>query len=166
MRIARVLHEGNPRFAIVENEELQLLENTRFESLTEDLKLTTTRLPLQDTKLLAPVAPGKLVCVGLNYKLHAEESGVPVPDEPMIFMCSTEAVIADGEEIELDCLDKRIDFEAEIAIVIGRTARRVKKEQAADYIFGYTCANDVSNRDLQRKGAQSARAKSCNAYKP
>src|SRR5690606_41772840 len=166
MRIARVLHEGNPRLAIVENEELQLLENTRFESLTEDLKLTTTRLPLQDTKLLAPVAPGKLVCVGLNYKLHAEESGVPVPDEPMIFMCSPQAIIAPGETIVLDNSNDRIDYEAEIAVVIGRTARTVSRADAANYIFGYTCANDVSNRDLQRKDGQFTRAKSFDTYKP
>lgn len=166
MKIARVLQDGAPRFAVVENEQLRLLDNKTFESLVDGIEPAQTHLPLDGAKLLAPVQPGKLVCVGLNYRLHAEESGVPVPDEPMLFMCSTEAIVADGEAIELDCLDQRIDFEAEIAIVIGRSARRVSAADAPGYIFGYTCANDVSNRDLQRKDGQFTRAKSFDTYKP
>ena len=166
MRIARVLHNGNPRYAIVEAEQLKLLANESFESLAQGLTLTDEVLPLAETELLAPVQPGKLVCVGLNYQLHAKESGVPVPEEPMLFMCSPEAIVAEGQQIELDSLDQRIDFEAEIAIVIGRQARRVGAGQALDYVYGYTCANDVSNRDLQRKDGQFTRAKSFDTYKP
>ena len=166
MKIARVLKDGTPHFAVVENEEARLLANETFDSLVDEVLTTDTSLPLSDVQLLSPVHPGKLVCVGLNYLLHAKESGVPVPDEPMLFMCSSEAIVADGDRIELDSLDKRIDFEAEIAIVISRQARRISAAEAPHYIFGYSCANDVSNRDLQRQDGQFTRAKSFDTYKP
>ena len=123
-------------------------------------------LPLEAVRLLAPVTPSKLVCVGLNYTLHAEESGVPVPDEPMLFMCAPSAIIADGEEIRLDNAGDRIDFEAEIGIVVGTKARNVAAGDAAKHILGHTCANDVSNRVLQKKDGQFTRARSFDTYKP
>src|SRR5690606_12704293 len=162
MKFARFSKNGQTRFATVEGNTLKVLQGGLFDKPVH----TGEQFGLNEVTLLAPVHPGKLVCVGLNYRLHAEESGVPVPDEPMLFMCSPEAVIAPGETIVLDNSNDRIDYEAEIAVVIGRTARTVSRADAANYIFGYTCANDVSNRDLQRKDGQFTRAKSFDTYKP
>jgi 2-keto-4-pentenoate hydratase/2-oxohepta-3-ene-1,7-dioic acid hydratase in catechol pathway len=162
MKIARFSINGQVSYGVVDGDNIKVLRSGLFESP----EYTGEQHELGKVKLLAPVEPGKLVCVGLNYRLHAEESGVPVPDEPMLFMCSPQAIIAPGETIVLDNANDRIDYEAEIAVVIGRTARNVSRADAANYIFGYTCANDVSNRDLQRKDGQFTRAKSFDTYKP
>ncbi|MGE4370844.1 MAG: fumarylacetoacetate hydrolase family protein [Burkholderiaceae bacterium] len=162
MKIARFSINGQVSYGVVDGDNIKVLRSGLFESP----EYTGEQHALGNVKLLAPVEPGKLVCVGLNYRLHAEESGVPVPDEPMLFMCSPQAIIAPGETIVLDNANDRIDYEAEIAVVIGRTARNVSRADAANYIFGYTCANDVSNRDLQRKDGQFTRAKSFDTYKP
>lgn len=162
MKFARFLKDGQTRFATVDGDTLKVLRGGLFDKPEH----TGEELALDEVTLLAPVQPGKLVCVGLNYRLHAEESGLPVPDEPMLFMCSPEAVIAQGETIVLDSDTQRIDFEAEIAIVVGQTCKDVPRERAFDYIFGYTCSNDVSNRDLQRQDGQFTRAKSFDTYKP
>lgn len=162
MKFARFIKDDQIRFATVEGKTLKVLQGGLFDEPVH----SGEEINLDEVRLLAPVQPGKLVCVGLNYRLHAEESGVPVPDEPMLFMCSPEAVIAPGETIVLDSDTQRIDFEAEIGIVVGQTCRNVSRERAFEYIFGYTCANDVSNRDLQRKDGQFTRAKSFDTYKP
>lgn len=117
-------------------------------------------------RLLAPVQPRKLICVGLNYRLHAEESNMAIPEEPMIFMVSPEAVIGPEEAIRLDNPQDRIDYEAEIAIVIGKRCRNVAAADAAGVVLGYSCANDVSNRVMQKKDGQFTRAKSFDTYKP
>lgn len=117
-------------------------------------------------RLLPPVAPSKLVCVGLNYRLHAAESGSELPEEPMLFMCAPSAIVGDGDTIVLDSLDDRIDWEAELAVVVGRRGRRIPAARAAEHILGYTIANDVSNRHLQRRDGQFTRAKSFDSYKP
>lgn len=162
MRFARFSVNGETTYGVVEGDRVKALRSGLFDTP----EYTGQEHALADVRLLAPVQPGKLVCVGLNYKLHAEESGVPVPEEPMLFMCSPDAIIASSDSIALDNAKDRIDFEAEIAIVVGRRCKDVAQEQAKDYIFGYTCANDVSNRDLQRKDGQFTRAKSFDTYKP
>lgn len=166
MKIARYLHAGVESYGIIEGEGIHPVTGSIYDAEARAAALGAPAIPLQQAKLIAPVRPGKLVCVGLNYVLHAKESGVPMPDEPMLFMCSPQAIIAPGDAIELDGTGGRIDFEAEIAIVIGARARKVRAADAADYILGYTCANDVSNRDLQRKDGQFTRAKSFDTYKP
>lgn len=162
MKIVRFSHQGITSYGLLEGSSSAVLSGSPFDGIEK----TGTVVPLDTVRVLAPVAPSKLVCVGLNYTLHAEESGVPVPEEPMLFMCAPSAIIADGEEIQLDNADDRIDFEAEIGIIVGRRARNVAANDAGDYIFGYTCANDVSNRVLQKKDGQFTRAKSFDTYKP
>ncbi|EKF20440.1 fumarylacetoacetate hydrolase family protein [Nitratireductor pacificus] len=162
MKIVRFSHQGAASYGLLEGDAVAVLSRPPFDGIEK----TGEVLPLDAVSLLAPVTPSKLVCVGLNYTLHAEESGVPVPEEPMLFMCAPSAIIADGEEIQLDSSTDRIDFEAEIGIVVGRKARNVAADDVADYIFGYTCANDVSNRVLQKKDGQFTRAKSFDTYKP
>ncbi|NYT36424.1 DUF2437 domain-containing protein [Allopusillimonas soli] len=162
MKFARFSRNGQTSFGVVQDGRVKALRSDLF----EQPDYSGEEYALDDLQLLAPVQPGKLVCVGLNYRLHAKESGLPVPDEPMLFMCSPDAIIATGDTIVLDSDTDRIDFEAEIAIVVSKTCKNVPSEQAANFIFGYTCANDVSNRDLQRKDGQFTRAKSFDTYKP
>ena len=110
-------------------------------------------------RLLAPVLPSKIVCVGKNYAAHAAEFGMEVPEEPLLFLKPSTAVIGPGDPIQLLPISQRVDYEGELAVVIGRLARRVRAEDAVKYILGYTCANDVTLRDLQKMDDQWARAK-------
>lgn len=162
MKIAKYTHEGKAGYAEVLGEMLRPIKGDIY----GDFSTSEDMIPLADVKLLPPVEPSKLVCVGLNYRLHAEESGLPIPAEPMLFMCSNAAIIPDGETIILDDATARIDYEAEIAIIIGRKTRNVAASDAASHVFGYSICNDVSNRDLQKKDGQFTRAKSYDTYKP
>jgi len=119
-------------------------------------------------RVLPPVQPVNIIAIGLNYRRHAAESGAKVPDTPVIFLKLTTSVIGHHEAIRLpaDAPDE-VDYEAELAVVIGKTARCVSKEQALDHVLGYTCANDVSARDCQqRRDLQWARAKSFDTFCP
>ncbi len=134
---------------------VRVLKGTFF----EDPLPTGEEVPLDDVRLLAPVLPSKLVCVGKNYAAHAAEFGLTVPDEPLLFLKPSTAVIGPGDPIRLLPVSKRVDYEGELAVVIGRIARDVRAEDAFRHILGYTCANDVTLRDLQRADDQWARAK-------
>ncbi len=119
-------------------------------------------------KLLAPVEPSKIVCVGLNYKAHVEESqsADKVPDEPVLFMKPPSALIGPGEKIILPEMAERVDYEAELGVIIGRECRNIAPVEAEDYIFGFTCVNDVSARDLQKKDVQWTRGKGFDTFCP
>jgi 2-keto-4-pentenoate hydratase/2-oxohepta-3-ene-1,7-dioic acid hydratase in catechol pathway len=119
-------------------------------------------------RLLAPVAPPNVIAIGLNYRRHAEEGGQPLPKEPLVFVKLTTSVIAPGEPILLPVeAPDEVDYEAELAVVIGKTARKVSEADALKYVLGYTCANDVSARDCQvRRDKQWARAKGFDAFCP
>ncbi|KAB2662300.1 fumarylacetoacetate hydrolase family protein [Brucella tritici] len=162
MKIIRFAHNGAEHWGLLEDDKVRALPDGPF----GEIRPSPATLPLDAVRLLAPVKPGKLVCVGLNYVLHARESGLALPDEPMLFMCSPQAIIGPNEAIVLDSQDKRIEFEAELAIVIGKRARNIQAAEASSVVLGYTCANDVSNRDLQIKDKQFTRAKSFDTYKP
>ena len=117
-------------------------------------------------RLLAPVVPSKIVAVGLNYKDHAREMNKPLPDEPLLFLKPSTAVIGPGAAIVLPPGVGRVDYEAELGIVIGKRASRVEAGDAADYILGLTCVNDVSARELQRRDVQYTRAKGFDTFAP
>src|SRR5438874_4475221 len=117
-------------------------------------------------RLLPPVTPSKIVCVGLNYKDHAAESGKPLPPEPLIFIKPRTAVIGPGDPIRLPPGVGRVDHEAELGVVIGRRAHRVPRAKAWDYILGLTCVNDVTARDLQKKESQYTRCKGFDTFAP
>jgi 2-keto-4-pentenoate hydratase/2-oxohepta-3-ene-1,7-dioic acid hydratase in catechol pathway len=134
---------------------IRVLKGTFF----EDPLPTGEEVPLDDVRLLAPVLPSKLVCVGKNYAAHAAEFGMEVPEEPLLFLKPSTAVIGPHDPIRLLPISKRVDYEGELAVVIGRIARGVKTEDAGKFILGYTCANDVTLRDLQKTDDQWARAK-------
>jgi 2-keto-4-pentenoate hydratase/2-oxohepta-3-ene-1,7-dioic acid hydratase in catechol pathway len=129
-------------------------------------KATGEELMLEGLELLAPVQPGKIVCVGLNYIDHAKEMNLSVPEEPILFLKPPSATLQHKGNIEYPSISSRVDFEAELAIVIGKQARLISEHQAEECIFGYTCANDVTARDLQQKDGQWTRAKSFDTFLP
>ncbi len=118
-------------------------------------------------KLLAPVDPPNLLCIGLNYRRHAEESGMALPERPLLFMKATSTVCAHGDAIVLPNMSDENDYECELAVVIGKPAREVDEADALDHVFGYTVANDVSSRDWQlRLDKQWIRGKSFDTFAP
>jgi 2-keto-4-pentenoate hydratase/2-oxohepta-3-ene-1,7-dioic acid hydratase in catechol pathway len=121
---------------------------------------------LEGATLLPPVLPGKIVCVGRNYADHAKELGNELPKEPLLFLKPPSTVIAPEGTIVRPGVSERVDFEGELAIVIGRTATRVKADRWRDYVLGFTCANDVTARDLQHKDVQFTRAKGFDTFCP
>lgn len=162
MKFARFLENGVISYGVVEGEEIIKINGSIFEAH----QLTDQRVSLDQVELLAPVVPGKLVAIGLNYKKHAEEMGKSLPEEPMMFLVSPTAVVGPGETIQLVNPEHRNDHEAELAIVIGKRASEVAIDEALEYVFGYTLCNDVSDRVLQKKDGQFTRAKSFATYKP
>ena len=137
------------------SDDVRVIKGTFF----EDPLPTGEVVPLDDVHLLAPVLPSKLVCVGKNFAAHAAEFGMDVPEEPLLFLKPSTAVIGPDDPIQLLPISRRIDYEGELAVVIGRIARDVRAEDAGKYILGYTCANDVTLRDLQKTDDQWVRAK-------
>ena len=122
--------------------------------------------PLKGVKTLVPVVPSKVIAVGLNYADHARETGKPLPKEPLFWLKAPTSLIPDGAKIEIPFSNHRTDFEAELAIVIGRRMRNVTPAAAARYIFGYTAAQDISDRTIQNGESQWARAKSFDTFTP
>lgn len=165
MKIARFRYQDQVVYGAVQEDlrSLRVIQGDPFHTL----ELTDQQISLADVELLPPVEPRKLICVGLNYASHANESNLPkIPEEPLIFLCSPSAIIADQQTIVLSNDQDRIDYEAELAVVIQKTCKDLRPSDVSDAIFGYTCANDVSNRTLQKKDGQFTRAKSFDTYKP
>lgn len=125
-----------------------------------------TPTPTKGVKTLTPVNPSKIVAVGLNYAEHARETGKPLPKEPLIWFKAPTSILPDGGKIELPFPDHHVEHEAELAIVIGRRVRNVTPNAASRYIFGYTAAQDISDRTIQRAESQWARAKSFDTFTP
>lgn len=120
-----------------------------------------------DAYWLAPVSrPGKLICIGLNYRDHAAESNMPIPERPVVFSKFSTAVIGPGEAVIVPATSEQVDYEAELAVVIGRRAKNVGAQNAFDHVLGYTCFNDVSARDFQFADGQWQRGKSCDTFAP
>lgn len=168
MRLGRISHRSfdTPRYAVIAGEDVfPLPANYNFGSIVIPREGKT--LPLDEVKLLAPVAPSKVVCVGRNYREHAAELGNKMPDEPLLFLKAPSAVIASGEEIELPRASQQVEHEGELGVVIGQvTCKLSSSENPLSYVFGYTCVNDVTARDLQRKDVQFTRGKSFDTFCP
>lgn len=137
-------------------------------SLQEGFSATSD--PVGEGKLLAPVAATSVLCIGLNYRHHAEESGSPIPERPILFVKGINAVQNPGDPIEIPvaAASHEVDYECELAVVIGKACKNVKREDALKYVAGYTCANDVSARDWQLKwgGGQWCRGKFFDTFCP
>jgi 2-keto-4-pentenoate hydratase/2-oxohepta-3-ene-1,7-dioic acid hydratase in catechol pathway len=157
MRLLRFRHGDRIATGAIQpgSDTIQVIAGTFF----EDPLPTGDEVPIDDVMLLAPVLPSKLVCVGKNYAAHAAEFGMDVPEEPLLFLKPSTAVIGPGDPIRLLPINRRTDYEGELAVVIGRLARNVRAEDASRFILGFTCANDVTLRDLQKTDDQWARAK-------
>ncbi len=124
-------------------------------------------IPISEVTFLPPVAPSKIVCVGRNYAEHAKELGNEVPSEPLLFLKAPSSLITDGEAIVIPAGSQQVEHEGELAIVIGKTAKDIRDdENPLDYVQGYTCLNDVTARDLQRRDVQFTRAKSFDTFCP
>jgi 2-keto-4-pentenoate hydratase/2-oxohepta-3-ene-1,7-dioic acid hydratase in catechol pathway len=133
----------------------------------DSVRLTGSRYPLADVRLLAPVLPSKVVAIGKNYADHAREMGGEPPEDPVIFLKPSTAVAGPRDPIIYPAqLSERVDFEGELAVVIGRLCKQVPPERAGEVVFGYTCANDVTARDLQARDGQWARAKGFDTFCP
>ena len=164
MKIARFSTGGDPRFGIVDDDEIVVL---RGDPMFSGFDTTEERIPLADVKLLAPVIPrSKVVAVGRNYREHAAELGNEAPAEPLLFLKPNTSVIGPGDTIVRPQQSSRVDFEGELAVVIGSIAKNVSEADAASVVFGYTVANDVTARDLQEKDGQWARAKGFDTFCP
>ena len=168
MKLCRISHPSlpGPRYAVLSgNGVFPLPADYNFENITTSNEAGS--LALDEVKLLAPVAPSKVVCVGRNYREHAAELGNKMPDEPLLFLKAPSSVIGTGDSIELPVASQQVEHEGELGVVIGRVARKLSSsDDPLSYVFGYTCVNDVTARDLQRKDVQFTRGKSFDTFCP
>jgi 2-keto-4-pentenoate hydratase/2-oxohepta-3-ene-1,7-dioic acid hydratase in catechol pathway len=155
MRLVRFRFGDRIATGVVEGDAVRALAGTFFENPVP----SGEEIPLDDVRLLAPILPSKVVCLGKNYAAHAAEFGGEVPEEPLIFLKPSTSVSGPGDPIPLPRISDRVDYEGELAVVIGRIARNVRAEETFRYILGYTCGNDVTLRDFQKKDDQWTRAK-------
>ena len=167
-RIYRIEWRGEARHAVERDGVLSLVRGGIFGEYEPGEQVAkgagTSFSPA--VRVLAPVVPGKVVGIGLNYKDHAAEQGKALPVQPMIFLKPSTAIIAPGEAIRLPRGAGRVDHEAEMALVIGRRATRVPIERAAGHVLGVTCANDVTARDMQNRGVQYSHVKGFDTFAP
>lgn len=164
MRYFRIEHEGVAHFGVARpgDTEVTLLNGPPWAGGVP----IHVQVPLARAQLRAPVEPTKIVCVGRNYAAHAKELGNQVPDEPLIFLKPPSALLGPGEAIELPAMSQRVEHEAEIGVVLGHRLKRADADAARSAIFGITCVNDVTARDLQRKEVQFTRAKGFDTFCP
>jgi 2-keto-4-pentenoate hydratase/2-oxohepta-3-ene-1,7-dioic acid hydratase in catechol pathway len=171
MKYCRFVSAEGPRFGLIENAGgsdsiTQIASDAPTPAFNKQANFQP--IPLASVKLLEPSLPSKIVCIGRNYSEHAKELGNEVPSEPLIFLKPTSSIIAPGEKIvRPKHLSERVDFEGELTVVIGKSCRGLRpNDDVRPYILGYTCANDVTARDLQKKDGQWTRAKGFDTFCP
>ncbi|HAS88462.1 MAG TPA: hypothetical protein DCS48_04045 [Desulfovibrio sp.] len=157
MKVYRIRHGERIFYATLEGGHFKSLATGRPETIP---------VPVAECTILPVVVPSKVVCVGLNYKAHAAELDMKVPDEPMIFLKPPSAVIGNNDAIIIPSASKQVDYEGELAVVMGQTTKNVMPQDIGPMIFGYTCANDVTARDFQRKDTLFTRAKGFDTFAP
>jgi len=162
VKIARVNFRGTITYGLLEGQGVRLAKGDPFRGL-EPLERW---IPLKEVKLLPPVQPSKIIGIGLNYRDHAEEVGLPPPDEPLVFLKPPSAVIGPDDPILLPPSSQRVDYEGELALIVSRRAKDITPDEAPDYILGYTCFNDVTARDIQEREGQWTRAKGFDTFAP
>ena len=162
MRIVRFRKGSDTYYGIVEGVVVNELKGDIF-SLYER---TDRKYPIDELKILAPCQPTKIVALGLNYRSHAEELKMKHPEDPLLFLKPSTAVIGPNEDIIYPAMSHRVDYEAELGVVIGEEAKGVSEDEAEEYILGYTCFNDVTARDLQKKDKQFTRSKGFDTFAP
>lgn len=168
MKWVRIATTEGPRYGMLDGETVHVTDNTWNEILAGAAPNVVADVAYDEGALLNPTpAPGKIVAIGLNYLDHARESGMEPPKSPLVFTKFTTSLIGPGEEIVWRAgLTQKVDYEAELAVVMGRTARNVSVDDALGYVFGYTASNDVSARDIQFADGQWVRGKSLDTFCP
>lgn len=162
MKLVRFQEGGHIRYGEVEGDIIYELLRTPFTGIER----RGNSYEMQQVQVLPPVYPQKIIAVGLNYRDHAEELRLPIPEEPLVFMKPPSSLLANGGEIIYPTLSKRVDYEGELAVICGTQCRNVPSHDAPSHILGYACANDVTARDLQVKDGQWTRAKSFDTFCP
>ncbi len=162
MRIARLSLEDRIAYAALSGEEAELFGLAPWHGGT----LTGERVRWDPAMLRAPVEPSKVLCVGRNYAAHARELGHDLPSEPLLFFKPPSAVVGPGDDVRMPAVSERVDHEAELALVIGKRAKSLTRANALAHLAGFTAANDVTARDLQKKDGQWARAKGFDPFCP
>jgi len=162
MRLARFAYKKMVSWGIIEGRQIAGLKGDPYKKIIKSGK----KVSLSKVRLLVPAQPSKIICVGLNYRDHAAEMNMPLPDSPIIFLKPNTSLIACQEKIIYPKICFRLDYEAELALVIKKEGRNIKPSEAKKYILGYTCLNDVTARDLQKKDGQWTRAKSFDTFCP
>lgn len=163
-KFLRCVHDGKIKSGYVEDDIVFPIHGEFW----EDFKVTGEKFPVSEVaEWLPPVLPSKLIAIGLNYRAHAEEVKLPIPETPVSFIKSITSITAHKSDIIYPVgMTKAVEYEAELAVVMGRRAYRVDERDALGYVFGYTCANDVSARDIQKRDGQWMLAKSFNTFNP
>lgn len=156
--LSRFMLDGRVCMGRVAGEEAEVFD--------EGFRPTGRKVGTRDLTFMTPIDPVKIWCIGLNYGEHAREANMAIPDEPCIFMKPQTCLIAHGEAVKLPSWTGRVDYEGELAVVIGKTCRNVDETRALDYVLGYSCFNDVSARVLQKKDVQWVRAKGFDTFGP
>lgn len=162
MKIVRYAEGNITKWGVIEGEGVREMDGDPF----GHFHLTSRTKSIEDVRLLSPCLPSKIVALGLNYRDHAEEMKLVIPKEPLLFLKPSTSVIGPMEAIVYPKMSNRVDYEAELAVVIGKRAKAVPEENAGDYILGYTCLNDVTARDLQPKDGQWTKAKGFDTFAP
>lgn len=160
MKLVRCSENGRPFFGVWDE------KGGIVREIKDGREISDEDLKISELKFLPPCQPSKIVAVGLNYRDHAEEMKLPIPQEPIIFIKPPTAVIAHDEEIIYPPMSKRVDYEAELGVVIKKKAKNVTEKEARDYILGFTCFNDVTARDLQKRDGQYTRSKGFDTFAP
>lgn len=159
MKIARFEHQHHIKYGLIQGEQVQALGGDPFGTLQPERSLK-----LSEVRLLPPCVPSKIICTGLNFHAHILDMKMPAPSEPLIFLKSPSALNGPGEAIVLPESSKQVEFEGELAVVIGKTCKNLSENEVRGAILGYSCFNDVTARDLQKKDGQFARAKSYDTF--
>ena len=162
MKYIRFLTKGREKSGIAENDRIKEIEGDFF----NEYNVTNKEYRIGDVKILPPCLPSKIVAVGLIYKDHIEELGFPFPEEPIIFIKPATGVIGHEDNIVYPDITQRVDYEAELAIVIKDKVKNIEEKDAFKHVLGYTCFNDVTARDLQKKDIQWTRAKAFDTFSP
>lgn len=161
MKIYRFKYDSKTSTGVLKEDKLYPIRGSMFRKFQTAKK----GIPVGDATLLPPVMPSKIIAVGLNYKDHAMERGRPLPEEPLLFLKPSSAVVGPNDIIVYPAMSKRVDFEGELAVVIKKKTARLRPDDPIDdHILGYTCFNDVTARDLQTKDVQFTRAKSFDTF--
>ena len=164
MRIGRFWQDDDIFYGVIEEDIVRPLVVSPFYEFPDGSTARREEIPLAELKLLAPSIPTKIICLGLNYRGHAREMNHQLPEEPLLFLKPPSSVIGPGDSIVLPRKSKRVDYEGELAIVIGKTAKDVSEANWRDYVMGYTCFNDISERYYQARDEQWTRAKGFDTF--